>query len=119
MPMRQPPIMVTALTDTEVPAVVDLVIAQQARQHAGDPRLGAARSRAQIEATLVERHESGEQPLVALDTHGRVRGYARASVWELSESSMLRAFLSARNGVAQDLTLPDPAVEDAPVVSAG
>ena len=115
--MRQPQVIITALTEAEVPAVVDLVIAQQARQHTRDPCLGAARSRAQIEAALADLRESQEQPLVALDARGQVRGYVRAGVWELSQDSILRAFLSARNGIAQRLALPAPEEEDAPVVA--
>ena len=57
------------------------------------------------------------QPLVVLDANGRVRGYARAGVWELAETSMLRAFLSARNGVARVLALPNPAEADARAVA--
>jgi GNAT superfamily N-acetyltransferase len=66
----------------------------------------------------MQRSRSDEQPLVALDARGRVRGYARSSVWELAEASMLRAFLSARSGVARHLALPDPTDEDAHAVAA-
>jgi GNAT superfamily N-acetyltransferase len=111
-------IAVTHLHDEYLDDVVALIIAQQSRQHALDPRLPAARPRQEITAALAIRHGSGEQPLVVLDANGRVRGYAKPGIWELSETSILRAFLSARNGVAQHLTLPDPAEEDAPVVAA-
>ena len=110
-------IAVTHLHDEHLDDMVALIIAQQSRQHALDPRLPAARPRQEITAALAIRHGSGEQPLVVLDANGRVRGYAGSDVWKLSETSMLRAFLSARNGVARVLVLPDPAEEDAPVVA--
>lgn len=115
--MRQPQIIITALTDAMVPAVVELIIAQEARQRARDPRLRATHTQQQHKGVLAIQRESGEQPLVALDANRRVRGYAKPGVWELSENSILRAFLSARNGVARVLVFPDPADEDAPVVA--
>ena len=124
---QQEPEEVTALTKItidpigvkEIAAAADLLHAQQARQHAGDPRLKPARPREQIEASLaLALANDGERPLVAQDAQGRVRGFARPSVWEISENSILRAFLSARNGVALDLALPDPADEDALTVAA-
>ncbi len=111
--MTHAPLTVTALTSQQVPAVVDLLLAQEARQHASDPRLQAARSREQIQAAFAGWHTAERQHLVALDASGQVRGYARAGVWELSQTSILRAFLSPRNGVAAGLALPDPAGADA------
>jgi GNAT superfamily N-acetyltransferase len=55
--------------------------------------------------------------LVALDEEGHVRGYGQPAVWELQPSSILRAFLTARNGIVSTLTLPNPADEDAGVVA--
>jgi GNAT superfamily N-acetyltransferase len=115
--MRQPQIIITALTDAMVPAVVELIMAQEARQRARDPRLRATHTQQQHKGALAIQRESGEQPLVVLDANRRVRGYAKPGVWELSENSILRAFLSARNGVVRVLALPDPAHEDAPVVA--
>jgi GNAT superfamily N-acetyltransferase len=71
-----------------------------------------------MQGTFADWHADRRQHLVALDAKGRVRGYARAGVWELSQTSILRAFLSARNGVAADVALPDPAEEDAQAVAA-
>lgn len=110
-------ITITHLHDEHLDDVVALIIALQSRQHALDPRLLAVRTRQQITAALTIQHESGEQPLVALDANGRVRGYTRPGVWELSETSILRAFLSAHNGVAGHLTLPDPEEKDARAVA--
>lgn len=110
-------ITIAPFTGTATPAVADLMIAQDTRQSASDPRLRPVRQRALV-ATALARAESGEaRPLLALDACGRVRGYAQPSVWPLAETSMLRAFLSARNGVALNLTLPDPADDDALAVA--
>ena len=111
------PITIRTLSDAEIPDAVDLIAAQEARHYARDPRLTPARPRRQIEAVLARAGSRGERPLVALDARGRVRGYARPSVWQLSENSTLRAFLSARNGVAEDLALPDQDDEDAHAVA--
>lgn len=97
-----------------LPAVVDLLIAQQTRHFRGDSRLSAALSQEQVKARLVKvEQEEGGNPLVALDAQGQVRGYVVPSLWRIAETSMLRAFLTACNGVALNLTLPDPDEEDA------
>jgi len=111
-------IKVTALSGEQVPAVVDLLLAQEARQRERDARLRAARSREPVATALAQRLANGESSLVALDAQGSVRGYAHPGVWSLSETSILRAFLSAQNGVARDLALPDPREADAPAVLA-
>lgn len=111
-------ITVTHIGDEHLDDVVDLIAAQESRQHTLDPRLVAAHTQQQISAARALPHSRNKQPLIALDANGRVRGYARPSVWELRETSILRAFLSARNGVAQHLALPDPADEDAHAVAA-
>jgi len=108
-------ITITTVGAEQLPAVVDLLIAQEVRQWARDPWLRTARSHEPVAVALTN---SCEQALVALDARGRVRGYIRPSVWQLAETSMLRAFLSARNGVAQQLILHDPADEDAQAVLA-
>ena len=101
-------------SDTSVlPAVVDLLIAQQARQFSGDSRLRALRSREQVKVELTKVEQEGGNSLVALDAQGRVRGYAVPTLWRVAETSMLRAFLTDCNGVALNLTLPDPSEEDA------
>lgn len=98
-------ISITTLGAAQLPAVVALLLAQEARQLGCDPRLRMARSHEAVAAALAG---SCEQALVALDAKGRVWGYVQPSVWELSETSILRAFLSARNGIARHLILPDP-----------
>ncbi|MGB8346962.1 MAG: GNAT family N-acetyltransferase [Ktedonobacteraceae bacterium] len=108
----------TTVREEHVSAVVDLLLAQETRQYIRDPRLRSARSREQVTAVIRKRLDTGEPSLVALDAHGQVRGYASPAVWQLAETSILRAFLSARNGVARDLTLPDPHDGDAPTVLA-
>ncbi len=91
--------------------LVALVAAQAARLAALDPRLdGILHRPSEIEAVLTRQLD--QVPLVLLDQHGRVRGYAVPDVWELAEHSLLHAFLTPRNGIACSLTLPpanDPA----------
>lgn len=110
-------IMVTHLRDEYWDEVVALILAQEFRQHALDPCLRAARPRQEIATALTIQHERGEQPLMALDARERVRGYTRPGVWQLSETSILRAFLSAHNGIARHLTLPGPQEPDARAVA--
>lgn len=111
-------ITVTHLGDEYLDDVVELIAAQESRQHTLDPRLVAAHTRQQLKAAFAIQCRSGEQALVAVDATGHVRGYVRPGVWELSETSILRAFLSARNGVTGHLTLPAPAEEEAHAVAA-
>jgi GNAT superfamily N-acetyltransferase len=104
----------------ELPAIADLVMAQEARQRAyGTPYL-AMHARHQIEAALTSLWQEDRygQPLVALDSNGKVRAFAYPDTWELPETSVLLAFLSARNGIVRHLTLPDPIDADASSVAA-
>jgi GNAT superfamily N-acetyltransferase len=100
----------------EIPAIVDLILQQEARLHALDPRLRGARSRDQIEIALTHQFQSSDPPLLAYDGVGRVRGYVQPTVWDLPKTSLLHAFLTPRNGVPRFLTLPSPAEEDASAV---
>jgi len=109
-------ISITTLGAAQLPAVMALFVAQEARQGVRDPRLRTARSHETMAATLAS---SCEQALVACDAQGRVRGYVQPSVWELSETSILRAFLSVRNGITRHLILPDPGDADAEAVLEG
>jgi GNAT superfamily N-acetyltransferase len=112
------PITVTPMREEQLPAIVDLICAQQGRHYRLDPRLRGACSRAHIEATLLRLRPTHGAPLVALDREGRVRGYAQPDIWELEEQSLLHAFLSPKNGIARQFTLPDPSEPDAPEVAA-
>lgn len=114
--MSQQSIRVATATAAEVSAVVDLIMAQEGRQFARGFRLHPARSRAQLEMDVAGQLTGAVRPLVALDEHGRVRGYAQPSVWALRQDSILLSFLTARNGIVQNLTLPDPLDEDAAAV---
>jgi GNAT superfamily N-acetyltransferase len=111
-------ITITHLREEDLTEVVALFLAQQARQHLLDPRLEQARTRQHLTTALARQPGYSEPALVALDAQGRVRGCAIPDVWELSESSILRAFLSARNGVAPLLMLPEPAEQEAAAVAA-
>lgn len=110
-------ITIRTMRDEHLDALSGLLHAQKVRQYMLDPRLVEAGSRQQSLAALARQPGGSEQALVALDEHGQVRGCAIPDVWELSERSILRAFLSARNGVARLLTLPDPTEEEAAAVA--
>jgi GNAT superfamily N-acetyltransferase len=111
-------ITITPMLGDQLPAVIDLMRAQQERHYRLDPRLRGVRSRLQIAAALTPRLTGGETPLVALDAEGRVRGSACPGVWELAEQSSLHAFLTPRNGIVHDLALPDPSEPGAQAVVA-
>lgn len=115
--MTKHQILVTVADEEKSRAAASLLLAQQARQHTLDPRLSAAQAQAELQTTLAASLDSDDHPLVALDEGGQVRGYVRPSVWQLSLTSILRAFLTLRNGIARTLALPDPAGEDARVVA--
>lgn len=104
---------VVPMSEEQIPAVVDLLLAQEVRRHDHDPRLRGAYSREQITARLSDQLARGEPVLVALDASGRVRGITSPGVWELAEASLLRAFLPERAGITRELTLSDPQEGDA------
>lgn len=87
---------------------------QEARLHARDPYLRLDRSLSWFHV-LLQVQEAQEQcpPLLVLDSDDQVRAYAVPGVWELSEDSVLHAFLTEKNGIARSLTLPNPAVPGA------
>lgn len=104
---------VVPMKEEQLPAVMELLLTQEARHHECDPRLRAGHSREQVMFQLSERLARGEPALVAVNAQGQVRGYASPGVWELAESSLLRAFLPERAGVTRDLALSDPREGDA------
>ncbi len=108
-------ITIRSATEADIPTIVDLIIAQQMRQRSRDPRLPQVQTRAQRAAAL--REGSQQEALVALDEEGHVRGYGRPGVWDIKPTSILRAFLTVRNGIVRTLTLPDPADADASAVA--
>jgi GNAT superfamily N-acetyltransferase len=112
--MGNQPITIAPVTEAEIPAIVDLIMAQQTHQLMRDPRLRNV-ARDQIENML--KTQINSTAFVALNRDSRVRGYAQPSVWELKETSILQSFLTARNGIVQQLTLPDPVEEDAEEVA--
>lgn len=99
-------IRVDLATTAEVPAVVDLLMAQEHRQLAQGSRLHAPRPRTRLETEITLQLADG--PLVAFDEGGRVRGYALPTIWALKPDSILLSFLTARNGIVENLTLPEP-----------
>lgn len=115
---------VAPLQPEDIPAVVELMAAQDARHHALDPRLAPPRSRETLEElvvleTLIDEaaRQAGCLPLVACVAE-RPRGYVQADVWEIADGSSLRSYFMGRNGVAHWLTLPPPDAPDAPAVLA-
>jgi GNAT superfamily N-acetyltransferase len=104
---------VAPMREEHIPAVADLLLAQERRHRERDPRLRAMRLREQVIAQLAERLAAGEPLLVALNQEQQVRGFASPGVWELAETSILQAFLPERAGVTRDLALPDRQEGDA------
>lgn len=99
---------VVPMNEEQLPFVVDLILAQEVRHRGRDPRLRAVCSREQITTRLSERFARGELLLVAMNQEQQVRGFASPEVWELGETSILRAFLPERAGITQELALADP-----------
>jgi GNAT superfamily N-acetyltransferase len=114
--MNHQPVTITRLTKAQVPAVIDLIMVQETRQFTQSASHLAVHSRQQIEVALTSQWNTNVQPLVALNRYGKVRAYAHPSVWMLKENSILLSFLTARNGIVQRLTFPDPADENAGTV---
>lgn len=104
---------VVPMSEDQLPAVAELLLAQDARQHTLDSRLRVPRTRECVTARLTERFAAGSTALVALNTQEQVRGLACPEVWELAETSLLRAFLPERAGVTRYLALSDPQEGDA------
>jgi GNAT superfamily N-acetyltransferase len=109
--MNREPVIITNLTRAHIPAVIDLMMAQEMRQSRQNAAQMAVHSRHQIEAALTDQYNNDMRPVVALNRYGNVRGYAHPAIWELNENSILLSFLTARNGIVQKLTLPDPTDE--------
>ncbi|GLV60221.1 hypothetical protein KDH_70420 [Dictyobacter sp. S3.2.2.5] len=102
-------IAVVPVSDEHIPAIVELVRAQERRWYSLDPRLRDVRSTEQV-VEMLQLHRSQElPPVVALDEQGRLCGYVHPKIWQLHPKDGLRAFFTARNGLAKSLTLPDPA----------
>ncbi|GHP00578.1 hypothetical protein KSF_106250 [Reticulibacter mediterranei] len=93
--------------------VIAFIQAQEARLVARDPRLQAVRPSHKVRAALMlqpsERHASS---LAVFDAQKQLRGYVAPDIWQLPKDSLLHAFLTERNGIAQSLTLPNPADRD-------
>lgn len=115
--MNHRPAVITQLTRAQVPAIVDLIMTQETRQFLQSTPPLAVHSRQQIETVLTTSHCNADvRPPVLLSQHGKVRAYVHPAVWTLKENSILHSFLTARNGIAQRLTLPDPADENADTI---
>jgi GNAT superfamily N-acetyltransferase len=95
--------------------LVELVMAQASRLVALDPHLkGILHEPSAVEAVLTSQlRQPAQTPIALLDRDGRVRGYGQPDMWELSEYSLLYAFLTSRNGIVRSFTLPAPSDPDA------
>ncbi|GCE24565.1 hypothetical protein KDA_00490 [Dictyobacter alpinus] len=110
-------ILVTSMVDEQIPAIIELIQAQERRWKQLDGRLSKVRSIEQI-AAMIQDHLSQESPpLIAVDVQNRVRAYVHPTIWQLDPEDELRAFFAERNGLARYLTLPDPADSDAFLVA--
>jgi GNAT superfamily N-acetyltransferase len=108
-----PDISIVPATEAVLPQVAALLHAQQVRQRLHDPRLPEAISQDSLRAAL-----SSPLAWVALDEQACVRGYGRPGLWELKPTSILHAFLTARNGTVSPFVLPHPEEPDALTVVA-
>lgn len=103
-------------TDKDIGAVIDLMLAQDERIFALDPRVRKPRTAEQALAYIAE-HRAEGQPIVARDHAGRVRGYACATLRETPDDSFMLSFLTSRSGGVRSLTLPSPTAPDAVAVA--
>ena len=103
------------LYDDHAPAAL-LLTRQFARQQHASPVPLYTRNLSEI-AELVRHQCLHHAPLVAVNAQGAIRGYVLPDLWTLANHSLLRAFLTARNGIACALTLPDPQDKDADEVA--
>jgi GNAT superfamily N-acetyltransferase len=106
-------VVVEAAVEQDIPALVELNCAQEARWHQLDARLRPARAPDEVEAMLAQQWERpAAAPLVARDAGGRVRGYALPVLREFSYESVADAqaleVFEPRTGFVESLTLPAP-----------
>jgi GNAT superfamily N-acetyltransferase len=96
--------------EADIAALIPLIQAQQERQQHQDARLPltSADDIATILRNQCTHDGHSGTPLVARNAQGQVRGYAQAATWHLKETSLLRSFLTADNGIVRTLTVPPP-----------
>lgn len=117
-------VIVEAAVEQDIPALVELIGAQEARWHQLDARLRPARSADEARAMLAQQWEQVDAaPLVARTSGGQVRGYALPVLREFSYESVADAqaleVFEPRTGFVESLTLPSPDEADAlPVATA-
>ena len=117
-------IMVEAAVEQDIPALVELICAQEARWRQMDARLRPARRTDEVESMLaLQWEEFAAAPLVARAAGGRVRGYAlpmlREFSYELVADAQALEVFEPRTGFVESLTFPAPDEADAfPVATA-
>jgi GNAT superfamily N-acetyltransferase len=118
--MSAPQLTVGPLTDTDLPAVIELTIAQEERWYESDRRLEQPHDRPEIASRLAALRQEEPQAafLAARDAAGRPRGYSQPALFELPPDSDLLAYFRSRNGTCERLVLPAPDEDDMPVVLA-
>lgn len=109
------PVVITAYTEEHRGGVVDLIIGQERRYEALDERVRPPHTLQEI-AQQIEAHISkpgvNSAGLVAVDG-SEVKGFVVAQLLVSPPDSQALTFFMPREGVAQLLTLPDPAEADA------
>ncbi len=112
--MRRQRISVQPLRADDIPQIIELMLAQNKRQDALDPRLHLTRARAELQKMLKAQLSMKEdKALVVHNAEGNVRGYALPRMWEMEPDEEMVAFFSTRNGSCQYWTLPAPTETDA------
>lgn len=97
-------------------AIIALLTKQLMRQHRTSAVPLCLHSLQEV-TELVKWQCAQRTPLVAINDQGAIRGYVLPELWVLSDNSLLHAFLTARNGIASTLTLPEPDEPDAQEVT--
>ncbi len=95
-------------TQAQLAEIVDLWRRQDLRHYELDGLLRMPRSSEQIREFVQNQIHNGQRSFVALDGQQRIQAYVVPAIWELSETSVLHAFLTPRNGITEALVLPDP-----------
>ncbi|HTK11219.1 MAG TPA: GNAT family N-acetyltransferase [Ktedonobacteraceae bacterium] len=95
-------------SEDDLSAIVALWQAQDRRHYAQDPLLYPPRSAEQIEQIVRGQRQHEQSAFVALDDRQRVRAYIAPACWNLAPTSVLHAFLTPCNGIAEAFVLPDP-----------
>lgn len=98
---------IVAMKERHIPAISDLIMAQEQRFSILDPRLKRFKNQRGLNNMLSQQRQYDPAPFVIMTPQGHVGAFVKPALWEIPAESGQRAFFSARNGIAHHLTLPD------------